>query len=131
MSRIIYDFKKFYEEKSKLPKPDGIHCIICGKKLSKRKRKYCSEECYNNWLKKINIPYWNKTREFVIERDNYTCQKCGSKNNLHVHHIISIKDGGDEFDIDNCITLCEDCHKYEHSKIKNLRKKHKMLEEFK
>lgn len=73
----------------------------------------------------------------VLERDHYSCQKCGCKNNLHVHHIkqfsiilkrileenpnldpikninelynIAINDS--EFcNLDNLITYCKDCH---------------------
>jgi len=29
---------------------------------------------------------------------------------LEVHHIIPISEGGPEFDLDNLITLCFDCH---------------------
>jgi hypothetical protein len=29
---------------------------------------------------------------------------------LEVHHIIPISDGGDEFDLNNLVTLCFDCH---------------------
>lgn len=47
----------------------------------------------------------------VKNRDNYICQKCGSKNNLEVHHIKCIYFGGKDNE-DNCITLCKTCHIY-------------------
>lgn len=51
-------------------------------------------------------------REFVLFRDNHTCQHCKGKskdNILNVHHIESRKVGGDV--PNNLIILCETCHK--------------------
>lgn len=53
-------------------------------------------------------------RQYVLKRDNYTCQYCGAHNTskkqvrFHVHHIESRKTGGNA--PDNLITLCEHCH---------------------
>jgi 5-methylcytosine-specific restriction endonuclease McrA len=60
-------------------------------------------------------------RQMVFERDNYTCQRCGFhkddfQNGIHCHHIESLNENPIESaDIDNCITLCEGCHKEVHS----------------
>lgn len=57
-------------------------------------------------------------RQYVLKRDNYTCQCCGKhpteKNGirLHVHHKESRKTGGNA--PNNLITLCEGCHKALH-----------------
>lgn len=32
-----------------------------------------------------------KWKKLVKERDNYTCQRCGNKNNLEVHHLIPLR----------------------------------------
>jgi 5-methylcytosine-specific restriction endonuclease McrA len=51
------------------------------------------------------------TREYVLFRDEHTCQWCKGKSKdkiLKVHHIESRKTGGDS--PDNLITLCETCH---------------------
>ena len=135
MKRKYYDNSKLYEERAKLPKPDGVQCIICGKKLTGRRRKYCSDECYDEWYGQIGIKSWNIVRAIVLKRDNYTCQECGGKGEdgirLVRHHKIPIKDGGDEFDPDNCITLCEEnCHKSKHNKISNILLKNKTLGTF-
>ena len=65
------------------------------------------------------LNFWN-VREYVLFRDNHTCQHCHgkSKNNvLNVHHLESRKTGGDA--PNNLITLCETCHKAYHAgKIK-------------
>ena len=65
------------------------------------------------------LNFWN-VREYVLFRDNHTCQHCHGKskdNVLNVHHLESRKTGGDA--PNNLITLCETCHKAYHAgKIK-------------
>ena len=54
-------------------------------------------------------------REYVLFRDNHTCQHCKGKSKdevLNVHHIESRKTGSDS--PKNLITLCETCHKAYH-----------------
>jgi len=34
-------------------------------------------------------PYWKEIRDQVLKSDNYTCQRCGYKRNLLIHHIIT------------------------------------------
>jgi len=56
------------------------------------------------------LGFWN-IREYVLWRDNHTCQCCKGKSKdkiLNVHHIESRKTGGDA--PNNLITLCESCH---------------------
>lgn len=56
------------------------------------------------------LNFWN-VREYVLFRDNHTCQCCKGKSKdkiLNVHHIESRKIGGDA--PNNLITLCETCH---------------------
>ena len=60
-------------------------------------------------------PRWQKKRLEILERDRWSCAKCGmAENTLHVHHRYYIK-GADPWDYPNevLITLCEDCHKNE------------------
>src|SRR3989344_7250414 len=54
-------------------------------------------------------------RKKVLERDDFTCQKCKLENEtgklLQIHHITpTYLKGKDE--INNLITLCKDCHYY-------------------
>ena len=126
-----------------------VRCAYCGKwmKPSKQQVKnrlqvfsgtmlgearfYCSENCkqscptydqnkYPKGFKKATsrevVPL---LRQMVLERDNYTCQKCGATSEtaqLHVHHEKSYTlNKIMANDPDNCITLCKKCHKEVHS----------------
>lgn len=61
-----------------------------------------------------HMGFWN-VREYVLFRDNHTCQHCHGKSGdkvLNVHHIESRQTGGNA--PNNLITLCETCHKAYH-----------------
>jgi hypothetical protein len=82
-------------------------------------KKFCSLSCYGEYkLESGDIrkkSKYNKWVTSVKERDGYTCVDCGSKNNLHAHHIIPIsEDASEAFDLDNGITVCKDCHADRH-----------------
>jgi 5-methylcytosine-specific restriction endonuclease McrA len=52
-------------------------------------------------------------RKLVLARDNYTCQICGSTESLHCHHYVGVwQDQLESADMDNCVTLCRNCHIY-------------------
>lgn len=46
------------------------------------------------------------------------CEKCGKKDELEVHHIIPLVEGGSD-DFENFVALCSDCHKLFHNKNKS------------
>jgi group II intron reverse transcriptase/maturase len=52
---------------------------------------------------------WRERRRQILERDQYTCQHCGNKQNLEVHHIRSRHEQGTD-NPDNLVTLCDGCH---------------------
>lgn len=77
------------------------------------------------------LDFWN-VREYVLFRDNHTCQCCKDKSKdkiLNVHHIESRKTGGDA--PNNLITLCETCHTGYHKGTVNLPKRIKRGMSFK
>lgn len=59
---------------------------------------------------------WKRACSEVYKRDGAKCQRCGSKENLHVHHIVPFGNKGLRADINNLILLCKDCHNFVHSK---------------
>mgnify|MGYP000949982809 CR=1 len=69
----------------------------------------------SNYSEKLKDPRWQKRRLEIMNRDDFTCRKCGDKTKtLNVHHLSYIK-GRDPWDYrdDILVTLCEDCHKAE------------------
>ena len=125
-------------------------CNNCGKEFEKNKYAYdrakthfCSQKCYDEYrtakketYKEVahylrtheKYDYW---RAEVFKRDHYKCTNCGSKENLHAHHLHQLYDICDSYDmnvdiilesnefndINNGITLCQNCHALEHPYI--------------
>lgn|SRR5574343_247085 len=73
----------------------------------------------NSYSIKLRDPRWQKLRLFVLERDNWTCQKCLAKNKtLTVHHLYYIPNRDPwDYPEDILITLCETCNQYEYEYI--------------
>lgn len=93
-------------------------CVVCEGELPRGRRKYCSDGCADKFYEE-NTMDWNRIRDKIINRDKRTCQKCGHHSSsgygLCVHHIKHVKNNPElEFQHDNLITLCPDCHKKEH-----------------
>ncbi len=99
-----------------------------GKKLSFKTRKKLSEirkgkNCNfwkggitsENLIIRMSVEFrlW---REAVFQRDNWTCQRCKSKNKrLHPHHIYNFSQYPKlRFIVNNGITLCINCHREFH-----------------
>ena len=58
-----------------------------------------------------------KWRKQVTKRDDHKCQKCGSRDKLHAHHIKDFKDHPDlRWDLNNGITVCVFCHEKIHNR---------------
>ena len=98
---------------------------------------YCSDECkklcplyglnHDPLEIKCNQKYirenilQDELREMVLDLDDDTCQLCGKTKEefpnlkFFCHHIVPIKiDSSLGSDINNCITLCENCHHWVH-----------------
>jgi 5-methylcytosine-specific restriction endonuclease McrA len=58
-----------------------------------------------------NPSQWEKIRRQVFERDGYTCQYCGTKNQpLEVDHVVPFSRGGGN-EIENLKTACRQCNR--------------------
>lgn len=131
-------------------------------KSEDRKGRFCGS-LHPNWQGGIT-PLTFRLRQYfedwlspmARQRDGYRCQLCGSKSNLHVHHIVSFsniihqilsehptldpiqdvdtlydiaKDDDRFLDLDNLITYCRDCHLYKIHKYKRTISNQASLEE--
>jgi len=77
------------------------------RKLRKNKKKAIDYKAY------LYSEKWKKKRKKILKRDNFTCQDCGSKNHLQVHHL-TYKNIGNER-LNELITVCAHCHKKRHN----------------
>ena len=72
-------------------------------------------------LKRLPTHEWQRIRQEVFRRDNYTCQYCGAcDTDLHCDHVFPVSKGGGN-GLDNLITACARC---------NLSKSSKTIEEW-
>ncbi|MCP4651171.1 MAG: HNH endonuclease [PVC group bacterium] len=62
-------------------------------------------------------PKWQKKRLEILERDEFTCRLCKSKDDqLHAHHTVYYEELYPwEYYNYQIITLCDKCHKDEHN----------------
>jgi len=77
-----------------------------------------------DYAKALQSNEWNSLRKKILNRDNYICKKCGSKDKLEVHHKEYFLDEKNiffkpnEYPLGSLTTLCHDCHHTLHQKIK-------------
>lgn len=64
----------------------------------------------------LKDPRWQKKRLEIMQRDNFTCQLCGSESGvLNVHHKHYVEGRLPwEYEGGLLVTLCQDCHKKIH-----------------
>ena len=67
-------------------------------------------------------PEWKQKREVILHRDNHTCQFCGSRENLQVHHRqyhyierLCVFKMPWEYPSECLITICQQCHNRGHA----------------
>lgn len=54
---------------------------------------------------------YKEFRKEILRRDRYTCQVCGSKRKLQMHHLFPFSEYDDlRMAPENCLTVCFDCH---------------------
>lgn len=68
----------------------------------------------NDFFAQYKDPRWQKKRLQVMERDGFMCRSCqDTGTTLNVHHAVPYRKDTKpwEYEDDELITLCEDCHK--------------------
>ena len=65
-----------------------------------------------SYSEKLKDPRWQRRRNEILLRDDYTCQLCGStEDQLHVHHRAYEKGKEPwEYEDGSLVTLCWKCH---------------------
>lgn len=73
----------------------------------------------STYSENLQNPKWQKMRLKILERDEFSCQKCGDDNEtLHVHHKHYLADKKPwEYPQELLITLCKVCHQEETENI--------------
>ncbi|MDH2363777.1 HNH endonuclease [Priestia megaterium] len=83
-----------------------------------------------------DYPEYESWRKEVFTRDHYTCTCCGKRGNdgtyLAAHHLQNFAEYPDlRHDLDNGVTLCEECHLDFHKKYKFSNNTKQQFEEYK
>ena len=95
------------------------HCAQCGARMERKRfngtlearsnfraRKFCDQECMAlNMVK--DAPTLGALRQRARQYRKSTCERCGSAENLHVHHVDTNPANNDP---QNLKTLCGSCH---------------------
>ena len=68
----------------------------------------------NDHRVRMNPEEYDQLRREILERDGWRCQRCGRREQLDVHHVISRARAGADAE-NNLITLCRSCHRVLHA----------------
>jgi 5-methylcytosine-specific restriction endonuclease McrA len=87
----------------------GSFCTVCRARIPKGSR--CSKHAIRSPSNKAwHRPGATRLRARVLSRDDHRCVRCGSTEELSVHHIVPARHGGSD-DLLNLQLLCADCHR--------------------
>jgi 5-methylcytosine-specific restriction endonuclease McrA len=105
-----------------------VKCKLCKTSLERDEayrtslQSFCSIDHYKEYfstLQKKSKPSvdneWLKIRKIIIKLDGGRCRVCGTRYNLHVHHIKYRGEPGGTDDEGNLITLCLAHHELVHT----------------
>ncbi len=99
-------------------------CAFCEKPLSGKQRVWCGNTCRQGAYESSVVHEWDRTREAVLERDEFTCQVCGRRDLsdyrdggrpkeewAEVDHILPVSLAPErQYDLSNLRTVCHSCH---------------------
>lgn len=81
----------------------------------KKRKKISSSRNYIPYDKQLKNPLWLKRRAQVLNNKGRRCSKCGSSQNLQVHHLKYIWGRmAWEYKDKDLIVLCDSCHERIH-----------------
>lgn len=67
-----------------------------------------------DYEKFLQSDYWHQVRDWILARDDHTCQHCGSTTRLQVHHLTYEHHGEEHLHPEDLLTLCRSCHEEVH-----------------
>ena len=88
--------------------------------------------CIMTYSEKLKDPRWQRKRLEIMQRDKFTCQRCyDSETTLHVHHR-NYTYGKEpwEYESNELVTLCSECHENETAAASGLESHLKQLKTF-
>ena len=104
-SKVQHNIRWIKRFQSVLPDPE-LHIEVGKFDIQKMKDPDITSKGYQHG----DLYGYQTVKQFVLTRDNYTCQVCKKKNGkLHIHHIIYRSLGGTNVP-SNLITVCSKCH---------------------
>lgn len=103
----------------KVVRRDGFRCLMCGERPTSEERKIrYDEKDVIQWLEELKErgiakTYWRDYETEQLRTDGAFVYRYLRYDNhkLQADHIMPIALGGDEWDMKNIQTLCEECHK--------------------
>jgi len=64
------------------------------------------------YQEKLKDPRWQKKRLKILERDHWSCRRCGdTKSTLHIHYRLYENENPWEIEDDMLLALCDRCYK--------------------
>jgi 5-methylcytosine-specific restriction endonuclease McrA len=95
--------------------PVATYCSSCGRLVASSPCPRCkkAKERVRNARPEQRVwtsPGFRRARRAALARDGYACRECGSRDDLTVHHVVALRDGGHPTALTNLLTLCRRCH---------------------
>jgi hypothetical protein len=120
------NYKKWSEKNKELKKKLRREWYLSHKEYEKEKTMSWIKNNPKRWReinsKACQMFYFGRMREEILKRDGNACRKCGSTENLNIHHIDGLGKTTPKAlknnSADNLLTLCETCHISHHHKGK-------------
>lgn len=87
----------------------GYRDAGCGGYGYRERNNILSVMGYRHYKHYLNSSLWRSIRNKVMQRDKYTCRKCGSRAS-QVHHMDYKKSTLDGSDVSGLVAVCNKCH---------------------
>lgn len=93
----------------------GSYCTVHANEMEAERTD--RRRTYEPWRVIYPSKKWRIARDQAKARDGYQCRaimlgkRCTETEKLQVHHIQSLRNGGEPYDLDNLVTLCPKHHK--------------------